>query len=43
VGNAAKWVAEILVEEGNQPKRADKRAARGKEKKVQAGNRSAKK
>ena len=34
VGNAAKWVAEILWEEGNRPKRADKRTGRGENKKV---------
>ncbi|MBP1715400.1 MAG: GCAxxG family protein [Deltaproteobacteria bacterium] len=42
VGNAAKWVAEILWEEGNRPKRADKGTGRGENKKVQAGDRSAK-
>jgi hypothetical protein len=33
VGNAAKWTAEILLEEGNRPKRAEKGRVRGKEKK----------
>ena len=43
VGNAAKWVAERLWEVGNRPKRADKGTGRGENKKVQAGDRSAKK
>lgn len=43
VGNAAKWVTEILWEEGNRPKRTGTKTARRKDPEVPAGNRSAKK